>query len=491
MQIKRWSLRLRIFLWFTFLVCCAVTIDELALVLGYQLHGSSEPLDGFIFAGVVSGLGILAVSIWVWKRFDNRMAKPVGSVSSALLASTRSTQESPVIDPNVRYLGDLGGAVHAVSQELSKTRKALAQVQVHEKLQLMDSTEKLADLAAHIPLGILLLSSNHKIALYNGPARAVCHADHEFGLGQALFDLFDAAPVVSAYDRLCMTDSDPNHTISISVHLKNGSAPLAARMRLMHDPQGPSDRPPYVLTFEHDTQNLALQKARSSLGQRALQQFSALGATLHLAQAARDHVSSSVDTKALDRALEKSLTQAATQAAVLNAELQNLGTSSISTRSVSGQDVCDITTARLNSLGIKLAASVPLPVALDVDSDRLIDLIVYVAQQLIRDGAKALSMLITPEDTGVLIALGWSGEVLYMDRLDTWLADPRKFGHPHTQGHTFLEELQTEIWPELGIGARRVLKLPIADTHTKPIPHETIYDFNVLANPEPRDGPRP
>lgn len=482
MHIERWSLRFRIFLWFTFLVCCAVAIAELALVLGYRLHGQSGPLGALFFAGALSGFGILAVSFWVWKLFDDHMAKPIGSVSNALLASAHTDKASALIAPDVRYLGNLGDAVNAVGQELNKTRTALAQTQVHDKLQLIDDTEKLAALAADVPFGLMLLSSTHNIALYNGLARALCQGKQKFGLGQALFDLLDEAPITSAYNRLCMPGSDPNHILSFPVHLKNSSKTLSARMHLMHDAQNISARPPYVLTLEDDTQQTALQKARDNLGQSALQQLADIGATLQLAQSARGYVSPDLDINELNHALENSLIKAADRALTLNAEFQGLGFAAPSAQPVSGQDICDNVIAYLSTHGIKLAASVPLPLSLNIEADRLTDLIVYVAQQLIRDGAKGLSMLITPEDTGALIALGWSGEVLYMDRLNTWLADPSKFGFPHTQGQAFLDEMQTEIWPELGIGARRVIKLPIANTPAKPKQplREASYDFKIL-----------
>ncbi|MFT6169443.1 MAG: DNA polymerase-3 subunit epsilon [Celeribacter sp.] len=487
MQVERWSLRLRMFLFFAFLAGSTIAVIGLGLGLGYKKLGDPEALNGFIFAGIIGGFGVLAVSVWIWMLFDEHVAKPIGELSGALLASAQTDIDSLPAKTSARYLGDLGLAAQTAGNQLLSTRKALAQTVAHETAQLIDTNEKLAALAAEVPFGILLLSNTHRVAFYNGAARALCSGDQELGLEHSLFDVLEEAAILSAYGRLCAGDGGIGHVISTTVSLQNGTHFLSARMRLVHAPRQYGDQPPYVLTLDEPPQDQHHQARRIDVGARAVQQFFDIGATAQTVNSVRHHLGAP-QTSALQDALDAALMQAASAASSLFTEFNSLGTGSAQLLQVTGQDICDAITARLKEVDITLSATISTPVSIQVDPDTLIALITYIAQQLSRDGAKALSLLITPEDTGVMIALGWTGEVLYVDRLEAWLMETNNFGHSQTKGRACLNEMQTDIWPEAGIGSRRVLKLPIPNAHVRanPVTGGATYDFDLLTK-QPND----
>lgn len=485
MKYERWSLRLRMFLFFVFLASSTLAAVGLGLALGYKKLASPEVLDGFVFAGIISGFGVLAVSTWVWMLFDEHIAKPIGALSGALLAAVHTEQEDMPAKTGARYLGDLGLAAQTASDELARTRKALAQTVALETTQLIETTEKLGALAAEIPFGVLLVSGTHRVAFYNGAARALCSGDQDLGLGlgHSLFDTLDSAAILSAYARLCAGDGGVGHVMSTAVSLSNGIDFLSARLRLVHAPNATDHRPAYVLTLDDLAQDHHLQKNRLDLGARAVQQFAQIGATLQTAQMARQYLGDAAKTQALDRACDAALVQAEKGASTLLKQYQDLGDDSGTTSlmKVTGQDICNAITARLKDCNITIVASESSPLFLHVDPEKLIALLSHLAAQLSRDGARALSLLISNEDTGVMIALGWMGEVLYVDRLEAWLNDPTIVFGPDVTGRAYLDDMNTDIWPELGIGLRRVLKLPIPQASVKPAPKGGLaYDFDLL-----------
>ncbi|MDO6616125.1 MULTISPECIES: 3'-5' exonuclease [Pacificibacter] len=483
MRLEHWSLRLRMFLFFAFLASSAVAAICLGLALGYKKLGDPEALDGFVFAGIIAGFGILGVSAWIWILFDEHIAKPIGALSGALLAATHTEQDDMPAKTGARYLGDLGLAAQTASDELTRTREALAQTVALETTQLIETTEKLGALAAEIPFGVLLVSGMHRVVFYNGAARAMCSADHTLGLGHSLFDTIDRTAILSAYARLCAGDGGIGHVISTTVSLSNGTEFLSARLRLVHAPNDIDALPAYVLTLDDLAQDHHLQQARLDLGALAVHQFAQMGATLQTAQMARQYLGDTAESRALDRACDDALAQAALDASTLLKQYRDLGDDceTAALMKVTGQDICNAITARLKDNGITIIASESTPLFFHVDPDKLIALISYLALQLSRDGAKALSLLISTEDTGVIIALGWMGEILYFDRLETWLCQPTKMLDPDITGRAYLNDMNTDLWPEFGIGSRRVLKLPIPQASVKTGSSGGLaYDFDLL-----------
>lgn len=486
MTFERWSLRLRMFLFFVFLASSAIAAVGLGLVLGYNKLGTPAALDAFVFAGIIAGFAILAVLAWVWMLFDEHIAKPIGALSGALLASAHSEQNDMPAKTGARYLGDLGLAAQTASDELTRTRKALAQTVALEATQLIKTNQNLGALVAEIPFGVLLVSATHRIVFYNGAARALCSGDYDLGLGHSLFDTLDSAAILSAYARLCAGDGGIGHVISTTVSLSSGTDFLSARLRLVHAPNDRNGQPAYVLTLDDHAQDHHLQKAHLDLGASAIQQFAQMGAMLETTQMVHQHLGDSADTQTLDSACDSALSQAAHNASVLLSTFNDLRIAEPTAPllKVKGQDICDAITARLKDSDINIAASESTPLFLQVDPDKLIALVSDLAVRLSREGAKAMSLLISPEDTGVMVAMGWMGEVLSLDQLEAWLNDPTEFLLPDLTGRAYLNDMHTDIWPEFGIGSRRVLKLPIPQRAVKVAPAGGLaYDFDLLQPP--------
>ena len=70
------NLRLRILLFFAFLGLGAITITTVALWLAYARLGHPDMLSAFVNAGLMSGFGVIGLTVFVWLLFDEHVAKP-------------------------------------------------------------------------------------------------------------------------------------------------------------------------------------------------------------------------------------------------------------------------------------------------------------------------------------------------------------------------------------------------------------------------------
>lgn len=485
MKFERWSLRIRMLLFFAFLAGCAIISICAGLWLGYRKIDSPQAFDGFFVAGIIAVFGVLAASTWVWVLFDEHVAKPIQTLSGTLLSRAQSDHSNAKTDHSARYLGDLSLAAQGIMDQLAQTRALLAKTVAQETTELIETNENLAALAAEVPFGILLVSCDHKVVFYNAAATELCQADQKLGLGHSIFDILTPVTLTSAYARLCAGDGGIGHVIPLTVMQQNSTQILSARMRLTHAPQSNQDRPAYVLTLDDTAQDRQRRDAQSALGAQAIMQLANISTTLQTAQSAWKHAMLTQSPAKLDAALHDVLAHVAQKSADLVQKYDAIELEPQPTVQISGQDICDAVTARLKEADITLVATLNEPVSLVIDPDALITLLVHTATRLSQDGAKALSMLITPENAGALVAMGWSGEMLYVDRLEAWLNEPLDLDRLKRSTRQVLNDTNTDMWPESGYGTRRVLKLPIphAFVNAKPNRCGATYDFGLLKRP--------
>lgn len=466
MKVENWSLRLRVFLFFAFLAAAGIGAVVAGLWLGFGRLNVPEAADGFIFAGAIAGFAILGVVTWIWLMFDENIAKPIQKLAGGMLARAHADVDDALNEKTARYLGDLAPAARAVTENLSATRNKLAETVAQETTRLIEEKERLAALAAEMPHGVVLLSGLHKIAFYNGAAADLLDTDHvpghAPGLDHSIFDFLRPRPILSAYERLCTGEGGEGHVLPLTVATEHGGRVLSARMRLMHAPDEGDASPPYVLSLDDVTADLASHAEREKLLSKLFARLRPSIAALQTTLAAREADESLRHDPRLDAALIDELATLTQDTLSYEAEYEAAKADWWPMAELRSAELTDALSAQLAGDGIALTANAPEPIALTLDAVQIITLLSHVARHLTRTGARALSFLITREDEGgAMLALGWSGEVLSADTLESWLCEPLDVGLVDMTGRHILDAHGTEIWPEFGRASRAVLKLPI------------------------------
>ncbi|GAA3862693.1 3'-5' exonuclease [Celeribacter arenosi] len=487
MKIENWSLRLRVFLFFAFLAAASIVAICAGLYVGFQRLDSATARDGFVFAGALSSFAILGLTVWIWLMFDENVAKPIQNLAGAMLARAHADVDEHLDEGTAKYLGDLAPAARAVTENLSATRNKLAETVAAETTRLVEEKARLAALAAEMPHGVVLLSGSHRIAFYNGAAAEILDTDHAPGLDHPVFDFLRPGPILSAYNRLCAGEGGAGHVLPLTISTVQGGTTLAARMRLMRAPSEADENPAYVLTLDDVTADLETHAEREALLSRL---FARLRPSIAAIQTLND-ARSAVPKDDIERSLEKEINTLFVEVTGLADAYEVAKADWWPMDRVLASDLCEALSARLQGSGIALTADVIDPMELTLDSIQIVALLNHISERLTGENARGLSFLISRDDVGgAMLALGWSGEPLSVDTLESWLDEPLESGLANLTGRVILDAHGTDIWPEFGRGSRAVLKLPIRDAHRirkSPTKRKgsATYDFDLLSKTPP------
>jgi DNA polymerase-3 subunit epsilon len=194
-------LRLRVFLFFCLIAAGGVGVIGLALWLGHRQLGAPEALSAFVTAGLVAGLGVLALTVFVWLLFDENVAKPIERLAASL--RLRAHADGGDVDEAIApYLGDLAPAARAVHDRLSAITSDASETVAQETDRLRRQRAQLLQVLSDIPLAILVLTRDHRIALYDGQAADLMAEEAPARLDGSLFDYLDEATVRAALDAM-------------------------------------------------------------------------------------------------------------------------------------------------------------------------------------------------------------------------------------------------------------------------------------------------
>ncbi|SLN19522.1 DNA polymerase III PolC-type [Aquimixticola soesokkakensis] len=484
----RLGLRARVFCFFALLAGTVVALIGLGMWLGLNKTAQTgRPQDGFLLAGIIAAFGALAMITWIWLLFDEHLAKPIQRLAGSLLVRARSDQARDIDPDSARYLGSLAPAARAVTRHLADSRHALTQTLAAETTQLIAEKDRLAALTGDLPVGIILASGTHRLAFYNGAAAQALETGAMTGLGHSLFDFIRPAPVRAAYARLCTAPPDADDPVlALTLATVNGKALIGARLRLLQRPSTETPEPPYILTLDDITGRLTQTAAREALIFETLDTLRPAVASLRTVIAARETDPTLAQNPYLTRALLDDMARVTQAVASLDARAQEMQSDWWPMDTLDAQGLTQAVEAHLAQADLAIATDTLDNLPLSVDPTALPVLIAHLARAIAGPHqGRALSLLVSQDgDTGgAMIALGWTGEPLPVDRLHKWLDEPLETGLPDLTGRRILDLHGTDCWPEFGRLGRAVLKLPLRPARrTDAIPERRLvaYDFDLL-----------
>jgi len=246
------SLRLRIFLiFFGVAVLMAATVSA-SLVAGYARIGSGIWLNGFIFAGILSSFGILAVTAGIWFLFDENVAKPIQRLAANMRTRAHAGGTEDLDLHETRYLGDLAPAVREVARRLTRRRVESEQIVAEETARIKAEKAQLAELLSHIPIAVILVNQAHQITLYDGQAAEILGQVHVPRLNASIFDYFDEETLRAAHAQL-----SPDHPeIEIELGGARGNLGFSAKLSYL------ATAPGYMVTVDAAKARITPEAAR-------------------------------------------------------------------------------------------------------------------------------------------------------------------------------------------------------------------------------------
>lgn len=503
-MVEKWSLRLRIFLFFALIGLGAVAIVAAGMVLAVQRIGE-DAVQPLVLFGGGAGFAIAGLSLWVWLKFDENVARPIDRLARDMRAIAHGRATGKVDDGTARHLGLLAPAVKDVTLALSGARseidKAIREATNEVELQ----KARLEAVVRDLQEAVLICTLDHKILLYNRRALEILHISGDLGLGRSLFEVLSAQPFRHALERLTVRlkearhhDHDEGLSTLVMSTTADGQHTLRGRMSLLLDPV--NIRPVgYVATFSDATQELAEHARRDRLLYAATVDMRRPAASL---RAAAEMLTSDGDIGDEGRhAFERILVDEAT---ALSDRLQQLETESrdLLAGAWPMSDVfsttlfhCVLDKRTPDQVACRMVGE---PLWLHGDSLTLVELLDHLIGQLEeRRDADDLTLQATPgrgaRSGHVYLELGWRGDIVPCAELDRWITVPLNDELGGITGRDILDRHKTELWCEAVEGGRARLRLPLPagkqhqrNTPQKPLPERPeFYDFDLLGRIDP------
>ncbi|MDH3661956.1 MAG: hypothetical protein OEU92_18325, partial [Alphaproteobacteria bacterium] len=274
-MVERWSLRLRIFLFFALIGLGAITVLAAALIFASQRIGEGAGPPLVLFGGA-AGFAIIGLCLWVWMQFDENVAKPVERLARNMRAVAHGRAEGNLDERSARYLGMLAPAAKDVAEALSKARSDVDQAVQDATQEVEQQKGRLEAVLRDLQEAVLICTLDHKILLYNRRALEILHISSEIGsgdigLGRSLFDVVTAEPFRHALVRLRVRLAEGRHaehgeglSTLVVCTTADGEHTLRGRVSLLLDADG--SRPSgYIATFSDATRELAEHAKRDRL----------------------------------------------------------------------------------------------------------------------------------------------------------------------------------------------------------------------------------
>ncbi len=457
-MLTRFSLRLRIFLFFALLALGGSALVIAGLIVGYIRLGETHALNAFVVSGLVAVFAIGGLTTWVWVLFDEHVARPVERLSADLRARAHASVDEGIDPAIARYLGDLAPAADAVASNLIETRNAMALAVGRETARLTMEKTRLETLLAEVPDGVMFCTPNHTIALYNGHCRGILGTTEALGLGRPVASLLRMGPILQAYDRLAAKGSEEGTDILVTT--RAGARLLEARLRLLRLEGQETDGPGYVLTLRDVTADLKVQAERAHQLTRLLE-----GVEAALPELGDGAAQTRLAALARETAARKSATD----------------TLWWPMEALSARDLGAGLAARLSRKGVMLDVDLP-DTQLRCDGFAITRMLERLALDWSNAGGTDFALRLASEapDTAVLsLEAAGAGAEAHLAR---WLATPLSPGLSGFTGADVLLSHGTRLTDEPAGPGRHALRLslPLADPRAAGPSRVVMYDFDLL-----------
>ncbi len=211
-----------------------------ALMMAEARLDHADPRAALVSAGLMAGFTILGICALAWFIVDDLVARPMERLAAAMQAHAATDMRRGIDADMARHLGDLAQAAAALTSRLANARTEADDHLARSTSRLSAEREHLTRLLSAIPAAVLMVSPDHRIALYDGHAALMLDDQHHLGLGQKVFDYFDETYLRAALANLA--DSG-RATLDQQIATADGARLLDVSLHDLGEGQG------YMLSF--------------------------------------------------------------------------------------------------------------------------------------------------------------------------------------------------------------------------------------------------
>jgi|GEM_PF-781933 len=228
------SLRVRIFLFFAFLMIASIVIIASAIFMAYQSTPEQLPRLLATYTGVAA-VFIVLVLVLVWQLFDRYVAAALQSLARQM----QTSMHADILEGNkglkaqeaYQYLGSVSEAADELIQAYQTLKSEQGGSAVESKAHAIQ-TRQLAAILRDLDVGVMVMNRQHEILLYNQQAFKAINRPECLGLARSALLLFDEAELLAGASQIVEQSTEPElkTVINISLKLANESRYLTAKI---------------------------------------------------------------------------------------------------------------------------------------------------------------------------------------------------------------------------------------------------------------------
>ncbi|NBB71733.1 MAG: hypothetical protein GVY33_15645 [Alphaproteobacteria bacterium] len=467
----RWSLRLRMFLFFALIAVGAFV----AVGVGFALTASRaaaelQPTLVLAFGG--AGFAIAGLALWVWQQFDEHLAKPILAIVQHVRAVVHAgARGDGQVRYRARYLGFLAPAVDEVTTALERARAETEERVTKATAEADRQRARLEAVLRDLTEGVIICNLDHEILLYNQRAAQILHDCGHLGLGRPLLGLVGDEPFRFALERLRRrfvedrwSDHPDGLTTLAVVSTRHRGATLKARVSLTLDAQGGNPMG-YVIAFDDATEEIEHAARRDRLLHDGAEEVRRrVSDVLGLSELAlRGGGEDAADRDTLARELARARGS-------LSAALDQLDTVTRDEHATPWPTAPIYASTLIAFLGDRVAgtcalntAQIPSDLWVRCDGATMLALLEHLVRHLAVDRRVhqvLVEMRASPHR--VVLDLVWHGQTLRERELDAWLDESLGPGFAGLTAREVLERHKTALWSVARRREEVALRLPLA-----------------------------
>ncbi|MBK0400947.1 DNA polymerase III subunit epsilon [Limibaculum sp. M0105] len=499
---ERLGLRLRIFLFFALLLCVS------AVATGAGIWVAAGRIGDHALPHLVLGAGgawfvTALVILLVWQKFDENVARPILALSHELeRESTESAARAGVNTAPARYLGKLGPAIERAVEALGQERAATAAKIASATREAESAKARLESVLSELKQAVIICNRQHLILLYNTEAVRLLGVAENVGLGRPLSALMLDEPIRHALERVEARYRAGRHlthpdglSIAVLTATATGQRTLAGRLGLIVDGAG-GDISGFAVSLGDVTHQIEAASARDRLIwdtieslTPALSALSAIGELFDEPDAPQG-----VGRAAFDAAITAESRHAADAIAKLAERHAGLKSGVWPMEDTFSPTLFACIVGRLP---MTLRGSVSIEgegLWLHAETYSIVELLAHVIRRLAPEAGR-VSLLAERRGGNVSFDLVWTGELISLARLESWLAEPLEHTLGQLTGRDVLARHRTGFLPNRAPDGRARLRLPLGSAihdhegaPAMPLPKRPeFYDFDLMNRALPAD----
>ncbi|MCB1971654.1 MAG: PAS domain-containing protein [Geminicoccaceae bacterium] len=267
-----WNLRLRIFLFFALIGLGGCAILAWSLYFAHMRASDGDILNQLIISGTLAGFGLCGLTLWVWFKFDEHVARPIIALTRELQTRAHSHSDAPIDTAAGRYLGELLPAAVDIDHALRRVKLEFDKAVADATAVVEAQKERLEAVLRELEEGVLICNARREILLFNRRAEELLGDAGEVGLGRRLDDLIDNRPIqhvlsmqvrAGASGTLQATDeADGSFAVPLMCSTCDSKHIMLARIAPLH---GAEQENGFVLTLREASEDVAHLRERDRL----------------------------------------------------------------------------------------------------------------------------------------------------------------------------------------------------------------------------------